>query len=34
MNTFFHFEFNINNIKCSISHFGLQRYYFFLKYMG
>jgi len=32
MNTFFHFEFNINNVNCSISNFGLQRYCFFLNF--
>ena len=32
MNTFFHFEFNINNVNCSIFHFGLQRYYFFMEH--
>ena len=32
MNTFFHFEFNINNVNCSNSHFGLQRYEYFSDY--
>jgi len=32
MNTFFHFEFNINDIICSNSHFGLQRYDYFSDY--
>ena len=32
MNTFFHFEFNINNVNCSNFHFGLQRYEYFLNF--
>jgi len=31
MNTFFHFEFNIN-VNCSNFHFGLQRYEYFSDY--